>query len=214
MSEIDKYTAGKIMDWAKYHANRIDVRSDAFDRDDLIGVGVLAAIESYPRWDPKQAKLTTFLGHRIKGAMRDHIRQYVHGRRKANGYCDHTVERFGNIEGHWNALHASGAFDEGKTLDDVIEGSNLDGTFAFEAMEFLEHWRQGVNERDYRILFLRYGVGLTMMETGERVGLSQAMVSLIEKRLRERFGLPLLEKQTVNGVGRQRSAKIMRAPRR
>jgi RNA polymerase sigma factor (sigma-70 family) len=159
MNPLDEKTARQILEWAKWYADRINIKSHAFDRDDLIGVGVLAAVEAIPRWNPQRSKLITFLGHRIKGALRDYIRRYVNGRRKTEGYCDHTVERFGDIQGSWEDKVSSGAFDDRKSLDDAMEGPNLDGTSAFEAMEFLEHWRHCMSERDYRILFLRYGGG-------------------------------------------------------
>jgi hypothetical protein len=55
---------------------------------------------------------------------------------------------------------------------------------------------------------------MTQKETGRILGVHECSISLIEKRLRKRFDLPMLEKQTVDGVGRQRAAKVMRAPRR
>lgn len=51
-----------------------------FDDEDLISVGLLAAVKTFKRWNPEQGALSTFLVPRIRGAILDYVNTEVsHG---------------------------------------------------------------------------------------------------------------------------------------
>lgn len=62
------------MPYIKYTASRLSWRMPAcLTEDDLISAGIVGLLDALERYDPNISKLSTFVEHRIKGAMLDLI---------------------------------------------------------------------------------------------------------------------------------------------
>lgn len=211
MTELDEDTAKRIQGWAWAIAGTFHCAGGAFDREDLASIGVVRALKMYPRWDPKKGGLNTYMSHCIRSAIYDYLRAYTKSRCKHDGYLDHKTARFGSME-EWLSEHLKHHSNGGLAMMEVMEvmkGPNEDGSEAFEARDFLEQWRQRLSRREYLLLILRYGKGMTMREVGCVLGMEESRVSQIESRLRKRFDLPPLHVVYSQGNSREKARKVM-----
>lgn len=75
---------------AKWYAGKLSpqrVQAFAIDHDDLVSVGLLAALKAVDRYDPSlDTSFETYVSGRMRGAMLDEINRFRPGRRhKAHG---------------------------------------------------------------------------------------------------------------------------------
>ena len=208
MIPVDEETAKRIQGWAWAIAGMFHCSGSAFDREDLASIGTMRALRMLPRWDPEKGSLCMYMSHCIRGAILDYLRQYLKGRRRDKGYLEQNTFRFGIMDDWIGSLwvhHGRPCL----SLDELMEGPNEDGSQAFEAREFLEQWRQQLSRRDYLLLILRYGRGMTLSEVGRVLGCTESRVSQVESRLRKQFGLPSLRVSDSHGNGRKMSREVM-----
>jgi RNA polymerase sigma factor (sigma-70 family) len=202
MIPVDEETAKRIQGWAWIIAGSFRCFGGVFDQEDLASIGTMQALRMLSRWDPEKGSLCTYMSYCIRGAILDYLRQYLKGKRKDKGYLEQNTFRFGVMMEDWGD-------DSDLLLDELMEGPNEDGSQAFEAREFLKQWRQRLSRRDYLLLILRYGRGMTMSEVGRVLGCTQSRVSQLECRLRKQLGLPSLRVSDSHGNGRKMSREVM-----
>lgn len=186
---VDDDTAKQILRWSWAIAGSFQCSCGVFGRDDLASIGVMYALKRLPFWDKRKGTLCTYMHHCIRGAIRSYLRQYLGGRRKFGGYQDHKTVRFGCCE---DRLNHNMCRERESSWTGTVEARNQDGSAAFEAKDFLRHLRQSLSRREYMLLILRYGRGMTLREVADVLGCTQSHVSQMEKGLRMRLGLPHL----------------------
>ena len=142
------------------------------DREDCVQIAMLAALEASKRFNGEKGELITFLVCRMRGAILDEIRIYT-GRGKSR----HNNVRFLTLEDNRNILP----------------------NHQLETMDELEKWKKehAVSKKDWLLLNLRIGEGLTQKETGKVLGYacgghSCSGVCHAESRLYKRLNFPVV----------------------
>lgn len=187
-------------------------------RDDLISVGISGLVEAAERFDPTRGvQFTTFAYYRIRGAVYDYVRQlasddpYV----RARASCALAVDQFiedtlaertravgeGPAEAAEtlaNVLEtAATAFTVAECADALVsEGSRRNPEDEAGCKEALAAVRQALEKLPQKERTMVQGVyfeGLTIEETGAKLGLSKSWSSRLHARalalLREQMGL-------------------------
>jgi len=183
---IDKVLVETMMRVSRYWAWRTGYSDAVVDVEDLVQIGLLGGLKAVDRWEPGKGKFITFITPYVRGAILEYIRRARACRRQKGGGVFLGTSRFSEIVA------------EGADMDDLLPGT-LDADSALEVEEELEaiKARRHISDRDWLVLVCRYGEGRSQKEAGEALGLTGAMISVIEKNLRERLGIRRLRRQKV-----------------
>lgn len=145
-------------------------RTPGIQTDDLESVAAETLLRASSRFDPSRAaSFRNYVARRVKGAFLDHVRQWEHAGRQGRHLA--TQVPFSVLAGDFNPEDRRRAFTEELEIEDLVA-----------------HVLRGTTEREKRILWRRFGDGLSLGEIGRELGLSEVRISQIIKRLRVRFG--------------------------
>lgn len=188
----------------------------AAEYDDLYQVGMLAIIKALPRFDSgKNIKLSTYLTHCVSGEIKNYFRDrcdpYKVSRdvkklrrdisrltETANGRPMSAAEIASELgvsaEKVVEAMEYTGtaisldatAGDDGCPIYDLIPDTD-DGFAAVENRDFFESCLKLLGENERKLLIFRFRDGLSQTETAKRLGVSQMLVSRLERKIIERL---------------------------
>lgn len=120
------------------------------DRDDYVQIAMLAALKASKRFNGEKGELITFLVCRMRGAILDEIRACT-----------------GRIENKHNTMRFSIL-----NKNDVLNGKGELPDYQLEIIDELEEWKKNhqVSKKDWLLLKLRIGEGMSQKETGKVLG--------------------------------------------
>lgn len=187
VKKMDEGTVRKVYGWCVYFARKhCQFSTPTYDVGDLAAIAFLAALEHYPRWDARKGMLSTFLSPRIKGAIKDHIREYMRGRARGKVYKDHETTRFSVLENYLLTQNIE------CDLEDIIARPTKSLDYTMEVKEELDVWKKQnhITRKEWLVLIYYYGHNLPMDVIGAIIGISESRVSQINASLQERLHLP------------------------
>lgn len=131
------------------------------EMDDLIGAGVVAAMQAATRWDPDGgAKLLTYIGRRAHGAMHDELARYRSG--PMSDPHRYTMVSLDSASEDVTELHDEDAVDP------------LDAVLAGDLRQALNEALDSLPAEVGEAIRLFYIEGLTAKEVALRIGRSEA----------------------------------------
>jgi RNA polymerase sigma factor (sigma-70 family) len=188
--ELDDSTLAMIIQWSRVVAYKAHCHEGPFDRDDLAQEAAIAAIRAYFTWDPLRATMETYLKRVMRYRVIDVIREYLKRRTeegkqklyKDGTYRDHETLRFGVLM-DWGGEYSH------DIVDVIGLERNDDGTHEFQVHHDLKVFKMKFRLKgmEWKVLYNRYGLGMTNRESAERLHLSDSTVIKILKGLRQRF---------------------------
>ncbi len=149
------------------------------DVEDLISIGCIGLIKAIDTFDDKKGKLASYAARCIDNELLMLMRGKKKFSREVSLYESIGQDKEGN------EIH----------LLDVLEHPQTDMLEAFEIKQqkrlLYELMQRVLNERERRILLMRYGLGgcaeLTQTQVGAILGISRSYVSRIEKKALEKL---------------------------
>ena len=149
------------------------------DADDLISIGSIGLIKGINTYKPdKGVRLATYASRCIE----NEILMYFRSRKKTAG--DVSLSEALDADGEGSGLQLMDVVATEEDLADQIGGREL-------CRMLRENLERCLDEREARIIRLRYGLGggkpLTQLETAEKCGISRSYVSRLEKRALEKL---------------------------
>ena len=195
----------QCVDWAKRFVTGLWGKvPPSADSDDLLGAALLGLAESLDRYDPTQnASLKTYAKKRMVGAIKDELRRQdplSRGQRKKKQLEElsgdtalepkekEEMNRLRLLSSNSRPLH----LDETPPPQSMVERSCPEELCHKNRIRSLikEHLGR-LGSRDRKILDMLYFQGLSTVEVGQRLGLSQSRISQIRsaclQRLREKI---------------------------
>jgi len=147
-----------------------------YDLEDLVSVAMVRAVQKYPTFDLAKGRGDT-LGTRVVAyfwrPMRWAILRELH--QQGQRVTGMRISELSREEGSRPIEESIAGIDDSEPMLDISD--ELD-------------WRlRHVSSRGRRILFLRYGMGMTQVEVGQVLGVSHATISIAERSLQRTFGL-------------------------
>ena len=149
------------------------------DTDDLISIGSIGLIKGINTYKPdKGVRLATYASRCIE----NEILMYFRSRKKTAG--DVSLSEALDADGEGSGLQLMDVVATEEDLADQIGGREL-------CRMLRENLERCLDEREARIIRLRYGLGggkpLTQLETAGKCGISRSYVSRLEKRALEKL---------------------------
>jgi len=149
------------------------------DADDLISIGSIGLIKGINTYKPdKGVRLATYASRCIE----NEILMYFRSRKKTAG--DVSLSEALDADGEGSGLQLMDVVATEEDLADQIGGREL-------CRMLRENLERCLDEREARIIRLRYGLGggkpLTQLETAGKCGISRSYVSRLEKRALEKL---------------------------
>lgn len=150
------------------------------DPDDLISIGTIGLIKAIYTFDRQRGKK---LGTYAAKCIENELLMYFRSKKKT--YREVSIQEPIGTDKEGNEIH----------LLDIME-SNLPSAYEQytqkeDIKKILQLMPQVLNDREYKILSLRYGLDnkkeLTQRETAKRLGISRSYVSRIEKTALEKL---------------------------
>lgn len=136
--------------------------------EDLVQVGSLALVKAIDRRDPtRSGVLTAYVSRCVEGEIRRHLRD-----RSAVVRVPRTMREAANEA-------PARAWDDGE-LERAPSADELDGVAL--ARVLVSSGARSLEERERRVLLLRYFLDLSQAEVGELEGVSQVQVSRLQRR--------------------------------
>lgn len=136
--------------------------------EDLVQVGSLALVKAIDRRDPtRSGVLTAYVSRCVEGEIRRHLRD-----RSAVVRVPRTMREAANEA-------PARAWDDGE-LERAPSADELDGVAL--ARVLVSSGARSLEERERRVLLLRYFLDLSQAEVGEVEGVSQVQVSRLQRR--------------------------------
>lgn len=164
----------KITPRLRFIASRMRVRG-AVDVDDMVQVGLLAAMKAHSRLDPSKGNARAFIMQRARGAMFDELRNMDH--------ISRNYRRKGHIQGRMLPMLMSL-----QTSDPVLVPRDLPGKDDNVPLEMActsDLWdavRKLVRPKEMRVLELYYRGNLTLQGVAAAMGLTEGYVCIIVHR--------------------------------
>ncbi len=156
-----------------YIARKFD--NTGVDNDDLVSIGTLGLIKAINSFNPeKNIKLATYASRCIENEILMHLRRVA--RLKSEVSFDEPL----NTDFEGNEL----------LLSDVL-GTSADAVYgdveAKAEKQQLQEALKKLNERERKIMFLRFGLGggeeMTQKDVADLLGISQSYISRLEKKI-------------------------------
>lgn len=187
------------------------------DREALMGAGMVGLLQAFHGYDPERGvPFETYARIRVRGALQDELRSLDHltrhqrRRAKSVSECRTQLEREGRqIDDDAIAKLANVSVDEVResaryssapqSVDPMELGLQATATPWQEAvdqesflikrqrLDMLEKALGKLPEREQQIMSMYYEDGLTLLEIGEIMGVTQSRVSQIIKQVRGRL---------------------------
>lgn len=140
------------MPYIKYTAARLSWRlPTCLTEDDLVSAGIIGLLDALERYDPNISKLSTFVEHRIKGAMLDlieknqflpkHVNRKIYSLKKAIEELEMELKR--QPEDHEIAERC------GMTLDEYYEISDVVNKAKCISFEIYDEGGENINMLDF-----------------------------------------------------------------
>lgn len=150
------------------------------DMDDLISIGTIGLIKGIYTFDRKKGRK---LGTYAAKCIENELLMYFRAKKKINREV--SIQEPIGTDKEGNEIH----------LMDIMESSQPDAFEQYTQKEdikkLLRLMPQVLNDREYKILSLRYGLNnkkeLTQRETAKQLGISRSYVSRIEKTALEKL---------------------------
>lgn len=150
------------------------------DMDDLISIGTIGLIKGIYTFDRKKGRK---LGTYAAKCIENELLMYFRAKKKINREV--SIQEPIGTDKEGNEIH----------LMDIMESSQPDAFEQYTQKEdikkLLRLMPQVLNDREYKILSLRYGLSnkkeLTQRETAKQLGISRSYVSRIEKTALEKL---------------------------
>lgn len=150
------------------------------DMDDLISIGTIGLIKGIYTFDRKKGRK---LGTYAAKCIENELLMYFRSKKKINREV--SIQEPIGTDKEGNEIH----------LMDIMESSQPDAFEQYTQKEdikkLLRLMPQVLNDREYKILSLRYGLNnkkeLTQRETAKQLGISRSYVSRIEKTALEKL---------------------------
>lgn len=159
------------------------------DSEDLVQVAVSQGCTCLHEWDAKRMSLRDFLRMRMRWVLVDYLRDVSKFRRK-QGLKDWEVRCFTDMK---ESLPDDTLFEE------ICGGTGIREMpgYLMEVLDELEQAKKNCRlyEREWLILYLRYGMCYSTEDIGKKVGLTEGRVSQILIGLCRRMQLPNMKKQ-------------------
>ena len=161
--------------------------------DDLVSEGFIALFKAAEKFDPtKGASFTTYATLRIKGQMKDYLRDWLG---KARARPSSRNRRIRDIKVYSLDMPADSEEGEGQTIADTLGSDGLVERLMVKEdyEELLAAMERHLTPRENNLILLRFRDGMTLQSAGIIVGLSEGSActacNQAVRKLRSKLGI-------------------------